>query len=236
MMSRMLRCIYKFLEKLAPEGIPFPGSRSYSMLARSRLMRDFYRQVADEVADELSRGKILDVGTGPGYLPIELARLAPNAVIVGIDISRDMIKIARRNAEGSGVSNVKFMVEDANKMSFEDSSFDLIVSTGSLHHWRKPLRVINELYRVLKDEGQAWIYDLRRDVPEDIIVNKLRGYGYGRLRSVILYNAVKVHSSIELQDVLNMLRDRGNRFKRYEVEGIWHSYPILKIKLLKDGM
>jgi len=48
----------------------------------------------------------------------------------------------------------RFMVEDANKMSFGDSYFDLIVSTGSLHHWKKPLRVINEVYRVLRMEGR----------------------------------------------------------------------------------
>jgi ubiquinone/menaquinone biosynthesis C-methylase UbiE len=66
-----------------------------------------------------------------------------------------MVKIARRNVEKAGLSSrVRFMVEDANKMPLEDSSFDLIVSTGSLHHWKKPLHVINEVYRVLKDGGK----------------------------------------------------------------------------------
>jgi ubiquinone/menaquinone biosynthesis C-methylase UbiE len=66
-----------------------------------------------------------------------------------------MVKIARRNTEKAGLSRrVKFMVKDANKMSFEDSSFDLIVSTGSLHHWKKLLNVINEVHRVLKDGGR----------------------------------------------------------------------------------
>jgi ubiquinone/menaquinone biosynthesis C-methylase UbiE len=71
-------------------------------------------------------------------------------------------------------------------MSFEDSSFDLIVSTGSLHHWKKPLHVINEIYRVLKDGRQAWIYDLRRDVSENVIVKKLGEYKYGKLISLIM--------------------------------------------------
>jgi ubiquinone/menaquinone biosynthesis C-methylase UbiE len=231
----MLERIHKFLEEYVPEGIPFPGTRSYTLFAKSRFMRDFYRQVASEVAVEFRQGKILDVGTGPGYLPIEIARLAPGVEVIGIDISSDMVKIARRNAEKANLSSrVKFMVEDANKMSFEDSSFDLIVSTGSLHHWKKPLHVINEIYRVLKDGRQAWIYDLRRDVSENVIVKKLGEYKYGKMISLILYNAVKAHSSITLHEVLNMLGDEENRFKQYRIEENRHSYPVLKIRLLKS--
>jgi len=231
----LLEQIHKLLEKYTPEGIPFPGTRSYSLFATSRVMRDFYKQVASEVAVELRQGKILDVGTGLGYLLIEIARLIPDVEIVGIDISSGMVKIARRNTEKAGLSRrVKFMVKDANKMSFEDSSFDLIVSTGSLHHWKKPLHVINEVHRVLKDGGKAWIYDLRRDVSEDIIVKKLGEYKYGRIKSLILYNIIKLHSSLTLNEVLNVLRNEENKFKQYHIEENWRSYPILKIRLLKS--
>jgi ubiquinone/menaquinone biosynthesis C-methylase UbiE len=145
-----------------------------------------------------------------------------------------MVEVARENAERAGLSGrVRFMVEDANYMSFESSYFDLIVSTGSLHHWRDPLRVINEVYRVLKGGGQAWIYELHRDAPEDVIVKKLEEYGHGKIVGLIVYKAVKLHASVTLREVLKVLEDGGNRFKRYSVEEDWRSYPVLKVRLLK---
>lgn len=231
----MLESIHKFLDKYAPEGIPFPGTRSYSLFARSRLMKNFYKEVASEAACIVQRGKILDVGTGPGYLPIEIAKLIPSVEVIGIDISSDMVKIARKNAEKAKLSDrVKFIAGDANKMLFENSLFELVISTGSLHHWKQPLRVLNEIYRVLKNRGEAWIYDLRRDVVEEVVTRKLREYGYGRIKSLILYNIIKTHSSITLQEVLNILEDTESRFKEYNIEENWHSYPILKVKLLKS--
>ena len=231
----MLERVHRFLEKYVPEGIPFPGTRSYSLFARSRFMKNFYRLVAEDVMHEIRGGKIMDVGTGPGYLPIEIAKLIPNVEVVGIDVSSDMVKIARKNAERARLSDrVKFMVEDANEMSFEDSLFDLIVSTGALHHWKRPLRVINEIYRVLKNGGWAWIYDMHRDVSEDIIVKKLKEYGYGKITSSILYNIVKAHSSITLPEVLSILKSEENKFKQYNIEEKWHSYPLLKIMLFKE--
>jgi methylase of polypeptide subunit release factors len=67
-------------------------------------MKGFYRQVASEVAVELRQGRILDVGTGPGYLPIEIARSIPGVEVVGIDVSSDMVEMARKNAERAGLS------------------------------------------------------------------------------------------------------------------------------------
>jgi ubiquinone/menaquinone biosynthesis C-methylase UbiE len=186
--------------------------------------------MATEIAIEIRHGRILDVGTGPGYLPVEIANLVPGVEVVGVDISRDMVKIARRNAEKAKVSDrVRFRFEDANDMSFEDSLFDFIVSTGALHHWKNPLRVINEVHRVLRRKGQAWIYDFRRDASRKDM-QKLREI-YGALVGSIVYGVVRVHSGITLQEVYRTLKDTENRFKQYNVE---ETYPfILKIKLYK---
>jgi ubiquinone/menaquinone biosynthesis C-methylase UbiE len=48
---------------------------------------------------------------------------------------------------------------DAKALEFADNSLDMVISTGSLHHWKDPLRIINEAYRCLKPQGEAWIYD-----------------------------------------------------------------------------
>jgi ubiquinone/menaquinone biosynthesis C-methylase UbiE len=179
--------------------------------------------VAKQVSEEIMAGKILDVGTGPGYLPIEIAKLVSEIEVIGIDVSKDMVKIARRNAEKSGVQErVRFEHIDANKMRYQDSYFDLMVSTGSFHHWKRPIRILNEIYRVLKKGGQAWIYDLRRDVPQEEM-EKLKEM-YGRFLGQIIYRFVSFHSSVTKEELRKVLENPKNNFKIYELTD---PYPFI---------
>jgi len=218
--------VARVLEKVEgyfPEGIPFPSSRGYALIARiSPFTRDMYRELAQEAAKRLTGGRILDVGTGPGYLPIEIARLIEGVEVVGIDVSKDMVRIARGNAWKEGLeSRVRFEVEDANSMSYDDSSFDLAVSTGSFHHWKKPVRVLNEIHRVLKPGREAWIYDLRKDAPaEDVERLKER---YGTFIGRLIYRAVTVHSAVTREELERVLMDPEDRFKAYEIR---EDYPF----------
>jgi ubiquinone/menaquinone biosynthesis C-methylase UbiE len=215
---------------MLPEGIPFPGTRSYSFFARSRIMQAFYKDVALDVAEEVSGGRILDVGTGPGYLPLRISEVLPGSEVIGIDVSEDMIRIARKNAEGK---NVKFLVGDASEMPFEDDSFDLVVSTGSLHHWRNPVNVLNEIYRVLRPGRKALIYDLWGEAPKELLRGKLTELGYGFTVGLIAYGIVRMHS-ITSSELMKILRNEGNFFKEYTIEEGWKSYPVVKVTLLKS--
>jgi ubiquinone/menaquinone biosynthesis C-methylase UbiE len=206
------------LSKLIPiEGIPYPFSRLYTKVAaESPYLRDFYKQVALEISREINSGKILDIGTGPGFLPIEVAKILPGVEVVGIDLSKDMVEMARKNAAKANLpARAKFEVEDANQMSFEDSYFNFVVSTGSLHHWKRPLRVLNEIYRVLKPGSQAWIYDSNREASAEEAAKIKRKYGY--LLGALTIRGLKFHST-KLEEAYNVLNDAGNRFKKYGVE------------------
>jgi ubiquinone/menaquinone biosynthesis C-methylase UbiE len=215
---------------MPPEGIPFPGTRSYSFLARSRIMQAFYKDVALDVAEEVSGGRILDVGTGPGYLPLRISEVLPGSEVIGIDVSEDMIRVARKNAEGK---NVKFLVGNASEMPFEDDSFDLVVSTGSLHHWRNPVNVLNEIYRVLRPGRKALIYDLWGEAPKELLRGKLTELGYGFTVGLIAYIIVRMHS-ITSSELMKILRNEGNFFKECTIEEGWKSYPVVKVTLLKS--
>jgi ubiquinone/menaquinone biosynthesis C-methylase UbiE len=83
--------------------------------------------------------------------------MAPNIQVYGIDLSRQMIKIAKRHAKG--VDNARFVFGNAARLPFKDNSIDLVVSTGASHHWKVPRIVFDECYRVLKTGQLAWIYD-----------------------------------------------------------------------------
>jgi len=66
--------LYDLLGRIEPEAIPFPLSRLYSRATSSRMVRDYYDSVAAQVLERLPAGRILDVGTGPGRLPIATPR------------------------------------------------------------------------------------------------------------------------------------------------------------------
>lgn len=120
----------------------------------------YYRKVAEEILSSFKKGLILDLGTGPGYLPIEIAKRSTDIKIVGIDLSRNLIQMARQNALSSGFGDrLDFQVGNSAKLRFDDATFDMVLSTGMLHSLRDPVKVFREIFRVLKRGGEAWIYD-----------------------------------------------------------------------------
>ena len=146
-----------------PGEIPWPFSNFYDRYV-NRYLVNWFKQIAEDVSTSLGSGIVLDVGTGPGRLPIEIARRSPEIRVVGIDASKGMIDLAVRNARTTGLSHsVEFRLGTASQTGFPDRSFDLVVSTGVIHHLVHPLRAFNEIHRVLRDGREAWMYDGRRD-------------------------------------------------------------------------
>lgn len=145
------------------EGFSTPESKVYSRFF-APLFGRLYRGVAKDVVAELeARGRtrkatILDLGCGPGDLAIELAHRLRDSRVVGLDLSPSMMQLASRHATTDG--RLRFIVGKAEALPFSDESVDLVVSTLSLHHWTDPAAAFAEIWRVLKPEGVALIYDI----------------------------------------------------------------------------
>jgi ubiquinone/menaquinone biosynthesis C-methylase UbiE len=139
----------------------FHHPERYDRTARRWLRRLYARVAADVAAAGLPDGsRVLDVGTGPGRVPLAIATAAPGLVVDGVDLADEMIDHARRLTAHLG-DRVSFAVADVAKLPYPDASFDLIVSTLSQHHWRDVDGGLGELVRVLRPGGQIWIYDIR---------------------------------------------------------------------------
>jgi ubiquinone/menaquinone biosynthesis C-methylase UbiE len=113
----------------------------------------------------IDHGLALEVGPGPGYVGLEWLKRTDGTSLKGLDISADMVEIAKRNTKEYGFENrVEYVISGADTMPFDDNTFDGVFSTGSLHEWSEPKKIFNEIYRVLKPSGKFFVGDLRRDM------------------------------------------------------------------------
>ena len=160
--GRFLRTVDQRAGIFAPR-----GAALYNAVA-PRLLRPLYRRVADEVAASLGPvatpeiSAVLEIGSGPGELALEIARRLPGAEVVGIDLAEAMVDRATGRARAEGLAQrARFQLADAAALPLADGSFDVVVSTLSLHHWSDPAAVFAEIGRVLRPGGVALVYDLR---------------------------------------------------------------------------
>jgi ubiquinone/menaquinone biosynthesis C-methylase UbiE len=138
----------------------FAHADGYDRMTRRKLVKLRERIVAEVAGAGLGPGaRVLDVGTGPGRLPLAIAAALPHLRVDGIDLAPEMIECARRNAGSSGA--VTFTVGDVANLPFPDATFDVIVSSLSQHHWTNPEGGLRDLRRVLRPGGRLWIYDAR---------------------------------------------------------------------------
>ncbi len=99
----------------------------------------------------------LDLGTGSGRI-LEIFAPYINKGI-GIDLSREMLLVARSNLDAVGATNCSVCQNDINKLDFDNGSVDVITIHQVLHYLEQPERVIQESARVLKFGGQLIIVD-----------------------------------------------------------------------------
>ena len=128
-----------------------------------RLARPLYRRIAADVAGAgLPDGAfVLDIGTGPGRVPLLIAERCPSLVVEGIDLSEQMIARAAQAVPPAAGRRVRYRVADVRALPYPDGSIDLVVSSLSLHHWTDVPAGLAEIRRVLRPDGRAWIYDVR---------------------------------------------------------------------------
>ncbi len=100
---------------------------------------------------------ILDVGTGPGFLALLLGEMGHQCT--GVDLSKEMVKIAQEKADTKNLQQCKFLIGDAEKLDFEDESFDVVVNRHLLWTLLHPGVALREWVRVLKPGGKLVIMD-----------------------------------------------------------------------------
>lgn len=136
-----------------------------------------------DAANLAGHERVLDLGTGAGHTALALARGARE--VVGVDVTPEMVAVAREQARALGVTNATFEEADATKLPYADASFDVVVSRHSAHHFADPMTALHEARRVLRPGGTFLLVDAV--APEDAAldtflqtVELLRDYSHVR--------------------------------------------------------
>ncbi|MFH0883673.1 MAG: class I SAM-dependent methyltransferase [bacterium] len=140
----------------------------YTVEIFDRMQRRFrdkgWMEINALLASGITRGEVLEIGPGPGYLGLEWLKRTEGTRLVGLDISSAMIELAKRNAAEYGLSDrYELMPGVGDKIPFEDNRFDGVVAANTLHEWEHPADTLAEIWRVLKPGGRLFLHDLRRD-------------------------------------------------------------------------
>lgn len=115
-----------------------------------------------------ARGHMLDIGTGPGHIPLLVCERIDGATVVGVDLARHMLAHAERHrATSPHRDRVSYQLADAKGLAFDDGSFDVVYSNTILHHIPDPRPFLAEAARVLRPGGALLVRDLfRPESPE----------------------------------------------------------------------
>jgi ubiquinone/menaquinone biosynthesis C-methylase UbiE len=98
---------------------------------------------------------VLDVGCGAGWLVRMIAERVPDGRVIGMDISDEMVRRARRNYVA--VDNAMFVIGSVDEIPWDANFFTHAISVESAYYWPDPARGLREIHRVLRDGGSAWI-------------------------------------------------------------------------------
>lgn len=151
-MAELLHSIGQYWTRRAP---------SYTDVIKKNLADGWDQVWADELISHFPDGgdrplRVLDIGTGPGFYAIILARRGYD--VTAVDYSKGMLQEAKRNA-GALADKIRFARMDAQKLAFADGSFDAIVTRNLTWNLPDPAGAYREWMRVLRPGGALVNFD-----------------------------------------------------------------------------
>ncbi len=168
--------------------------------------------LAVQMSKVKDREHVLDIGCGTGLLSLKFLQAA-NCTVSCIDLAHDMLNICKnRLGELNLASRVTIKQGDIADLEFEDSTFDIVASTVTLHHLKDKQPAINKIYRILKPKGRFVLGDLDVDTSGDL-------KDVERLRHILDF----------LKDELSSALEEGG------VDAFIKTYDTGKKHILNDG-
>jgi ubiquinone/menaquinone biosynthesis C-methylase UbiE len=147
---------------------------------------------------------ILDVGSGTGRGLLEFTRVMPEITAVGIEPSAELREIGY----SKGLSRSQLIDGDAMKLTFDDSSFDLVCEFGALHHIPIPSKAVAEMLRVSR---------------KAIFISDVNNFGQGGSLSRLVKQAI---NAVGLWPLADRIKTKGKGYVMSEGDGLVYSYSV----------
>jgi ubiquinone/menaquinone biosynthesis C-methylase UbiE len=170
-----------------------------------------------ELAGDAKSPKMIDLGTGPGTIPIILAKARPAWRITAVDAAKAMTRIAQISVKMAGVhERVTVQTVDAKSTGLPDASFDIVFCASLLHHMPDPLPLWHEIKRLAAPGALIFVRDLRRPDFEQAardLVNR-HAAGQSELLQEEFYRSLL--SAFTIEEVRGQLNAAGLSFLTVE--------------------
>lgn len=213
--------LMKLQRRFKDIGIEGRNARWYDNNTRRHRLGEM-KEYAKEVAKQIRVGSsVLEVASGPGYLAIELAKLG-NYKIIGLDISKEFIEIARRNAKESRVQ-IEFRLGSVADIPFSDDMFDFVICTAAFKNFKDPFGALDQIYRVLRSGGTALIVDMNRTASNQQIeayIRNLGTNGLNRLFMKFIFMYILKNGAYTKDEFINLISKTPFRIYEIKAEGI----------------
>jgi len=177
------------------------------------------------IAELRERETVLDLGSGAG-MDVFLAanKVGPKGMVIGVDMTEEMIDKANANAKNNGYENVEFRLGEIERLPVDDGSVDTIISNCVINLSPDKSKVFEEAYRVLKPGGRLIVSDIvsERAFPDEIKNDPDAWAGC-------------IAGALEQQEYLGKIREAGFRDLQVVPNGEFHVEDpegMEKVKLL----
>ena len=165
LVSKKQRLLKRFLDsRWAWNIIQGPLYNRLIFKAASELYQHFIGEIQPP-----KNARILDIGSGPGFVTLALAQGNPTVSVIGIDYSLTQVQAANRLRIRNQTRNCVFKQGDSIALPFKDASFDIVISLASITHWSDAKKGLQEIWRVLIPNGFAFIGEKDRDATDEEI-------------------------------------------------------------------
>ena len=151
-----------------------------------------YEEVMQRIRAQPFRS-ILDIGCGTGAVLTQVLDEFTDIRACGVDLSQKMIE----KAAGILGPGVQLVVGDADDLPWKNNPFDLVVCNSSFHHFPEPIRVLNEINRVLKPGGRVIIADPWWSRPKRFFINLFLNSPFNYLGDVRIYSEVETREMLD---------------------------------------
>jgi len=137
--------------------------------------------------------RVLDIATGAGFLALEFAKKAE--IVIGCDLTRNMLLKACEKEKSSGLKNSGFLLSDVEALPFPDKSFDIVSCRFAFHHFPDPHKALLEMKRVCKDMLVLVDGVSSEDSDKSIFHNRIE-----KMRDP---SHVRIHALSEIEEMFN---------------------------------